>query len=153
MRITVLPLVFLLSSCHPTEREAPVSSRRETRVAPVDETRRFPKANLAGSRVAATVLGKDFLPGGTVAEYRRGSREWTLFVVKTASASAAAIALIDWKKALSDPELVPSFGGYFGSEGGKPTFVFTKNAWVAGVVGLNKNEADAQARALAARLD
>ena len=64
----------------------------------------------------------------------------------------AAFLLPDWRKALTNPKLVPSFGGYFGEEAGRPLFVFAKGAWNAGVAGLAEKQADAQARLLAAEL-
>lgn len=150
----LVSLTAAISGCGETKQPAEI--RKESPAArpqPTDESRRFPKAGLVETRVTQVVYGKEFLPGGTVAVYRLPKREWTTFVIKTASPSDAAIALLDWKKALSDSKLVPSFGGYFGTEGGKPVFVFTKGRWVAGVVGLPEKEADAQARLLAARLD
>ncbi len=117
---------------------------------PTDETRKFPKPNLVKSQVVdRAILGKSFLPGGTLAQYRKGKQEYEMFAAKTASPTAAAIALSDYRKALKNPTLVASFGGYFGEDGGKPTFVFTKGAWVLGVRGLAQKEADLQARILA----
>ena len=69
------------------------------------------------------------------------------------SRRAAAFLLLDWKKALTGAHLLPSFGGYFGQDAGKPVFVFTKGAWIAGVVGLPEKDADREARGLAARLN
>lgn len=92
------------------------------------------------------------MPGGTVASYRKDKTEWNLFVAQLPSATDAAIVLPDWRKELSDSKLEPSFGGYFGKDGGQPVFVFTKSAWIAGVRGLPEKDADAQARLLAAKL-
>ncbi len=49
-------------------------------------------------------------------------------------------------------EIVASFGGYFGGDPPSQVFVFTKGDWIAGVVGLDRDQADAAARPLAARL-
>ena len=76
-----------------------------------------------------------------------------MFVAKLPSATDAAVVLPDWRRALTDPKLVASFGGYFGQDAGRPVFVFAKDVWVAGVAGLPEKEADLQARALAARLN
>jgi hypothetical protein len=117
---------------------------------PADETRKFPKAGFVKSEVVPKgIMGKAFLPGGTVAHYKSGKKEYDMFAAKAASPTAAAIGLADYRKALKDPKLIPSFGGYFGDDGGKPTFVFTKGAWVLGVRGLAQKEADLQARVLA----
>ena len=98
-------------------------------------------------------MGKAFMPGGTVADYKKGAMEYQMFVARTPSPTDAAILLLDWKNALAGAKLVPSFGGYFGTDGGKPVFVFPKGSWIAGIVGLPEKQADAQARLLAAQLD
>lgn len=98
-------------------------------------------------------MGKPFMPGGTLAHYKKGAKEYEMFVAKLPSATDAAIILPDWRKALTDAKLVPSFGGYFGQDAGRPIFVFTKGPWIAGVVGLQEKEADQQARLLAAQLN
>jgi hypothetical protein len=97
-------------------------------------------------------MGKKFMPGGTIARYKTPKGEYTMFVGQARSAADAPLILLDWKKAMPDAKLVPSFGGYFGKDGSVPTFVFTKGSWIAGVAGLPQAQADAEARALAARL-
>lgn len=121
---------------------------------PADESRRFPKENLVQTKVMDEhVMGKPFLPGGTVAHYKKGRTEFDLFVSKLKAPADAAIALLDWKKTMTDAKLVASFGGYFGKDASKPVFVFTKGSWIAGVVGLSEKEADLHGRLLAGRLD
>jgi hypothetical protein len=121
---------------------------------PPDETRRFPSANLVRTEVIdKQLLGKSFMPGGTLAHYKKGKTEYRMFVGKLADSQAAAFLLIDWRKALAGAKLIPSFGGYFGQDAGIPVFVFAKGAWIAGVAGLPEKEADLAARALAAHLD
>ena len=120
---------------------------------PTDESRRLPKTNLVKSEVVPNqIMGKAFMPGGTVGHYKKGKAEYEMFVAKLASPTAAAIALSDWRKTMTAPKLIASFGGYFGDEGGKPVFVFTKGAWVAGVKGLPQADADLQARVLAGQI-
>ncbi|HLJ13920.1 MAG TPA: hypothetical protein VKV15_05440 [Bryobacteraceae bacterium] len=97
-------------------------------------------------------MAKPFMPGGTIARYKKGKTEYEMFVAKLPSATDAAILLPDWNKALTGSKLVPSFGGYFGDDGGRPVFVFAKGAWIAGIAGLPEKQADAQARILAAEL-
>lgn len=127
---------------------------------PIDETRRFPATNLVDTRlVDQHLLGKPFMPGGTLANYKKGKIAYNMFLAKLPSPDAAAFLLLDWKKALTDAHLIPSFGGYFGRDdhdgnvAGRPVFVFSKGAWIAGVVGLAEKDADPQARALAAHLN
>jgi hypothetical protein len=150
----VAALGCLMISCSSEpKREVPETVTRAPAPKPADETRRFPKANLVNTTVIDTeLMGKSFMPGGTLATYRKGKTEYTMFIAKLPSATDAAILLSDWRKVLTDAKLVPSFGGYFGQDGSEPLFVFTKGAWVAGIRGLPQAEADLQARTLAGQL-
>ncbi|MBS1828639.1 MAG: hypothetical protein JST93_25260 [Acidobacteria bacterium] len=149
--IFVIGCLGLLASCGPEEKSAAPAVKTAPAVKPADESRRFPKAELTETRVVDDhAMGKSFLPGGTVASYRKGQYE--MFLVKMADAQSSAIALLDWKKELADAKLIPAFGGYFGKDGGRPVFVFTKGPWVAGVAGLNEKDADAKARLLASQI-
>jgi hypothetical protein len=154
--LTVAAFVVLLTSCDSkpaAARKAAETPKPET-PRPTDESRRFPKTNLVGTIfVENQLFGKRFMPGGTQAHYKRGRTEYDMFIGKTASANDAALILPDWRGLLTEPKLIPSFGGYFGRDGGRPVFVFTKGAWIAGVAGLNQREADTVARKLAAALD
>lgn len=121
---------------------------------PADESRRLPLANRTKADVIPkALLGKSFMPGGTLATYKKGAKEYRVFVTKLKDPTTAAILLLDWKKALQGAKLIPSFGGYFGTDGGQPVFVFTKGPWMAGTIGLTEKEADAEARVLATRLN
>ena len=118
------------------------------------ESRRFPSAGLVETKVVEREAGgKPFMPGGTLAKYRKGKTEYEMFVARAASPTHAAIALSDWRKSMTDAKLVAAFGGYFGKDGGVPAFVFTKGQWIAGVKGLSEKDADVPARTLASRLD
>lgn len=156
---SLLFLLFVLSavaleSCGSEPKQPASEPKRVETPKPADESRRFPQANLVNAKVIDDhLLGKSFMPGGTLAHYQKGKTEYDMFVARMPSPTDAAILLPDWRKALAGARLVPSFGGYFGQDDGRPVFVFTKDAWVAGVVGLSEKEADMQARALAARLD
>jgi hypothetical protein len=147
----VLAAAILIVSCgsepKPAATEAP---QKAAAPKPTDESRRFPKTDLVDTKVVdKELLGKPFMPGGTLAHYKRGKREYDMFLARTPSADDAAILLLDWKKALTDSKLVPSFGGYFGQDGDRPVFVFPKGPWIAGVAGLPEKDADLQARTLA----
>ena len=109
------------------------------------------------NRVSAGVvddhsLGRSWLPGGTVAHYKKGAKEWDLILVKAESASKAAVWLLDYKRELDGAKVIPSFGGFFGVDKGRPAFVFTKGAWLAFVIGLAEADADTVGRTFAARL-
>ena len=153
--LTVAAFVMLFSSCD-SKPPAPVAEAPKAveAVRPADESRRFSKTNLVDTIVIEKqLLGKPFMPGGTLAQYKRGHTEYEMFLAKTASPTDAAVLLPDWKKLLIDAQFVPSFGGYFGSDAGRPVFVFTKGAWIAGVAGLPEKAADTEARKLAKALD
>ena len=123
-------------------------------VKPADETRRFPLADRVDTQVVNDhLLGKTFMPGGTLAHYKHGKKEYSMFVAKAATAQDAAFVLLDWNKAMPGAKIEPAFGGYFGQDGATPVFVFAKGVWVAGVWGLAEKDADLAARGLAAHLD
>lgn len=147
-------LAFLLAGCG---SEAPKPSQPAAKVEapkPLDESHRFPKTDFVDSKVVDNhLLGKAFMPGGTLAHYKRGKTEYDMFVCQVSSPTAAAVMLPDWRQALTDAKFEATFGGYFGADGGKPVFVFAKGNWIAGVVGLPEKQADLEARTLAARLN
>jgi len=150
MRVLFLVVLALLTSCS----SKPIVTTTAETPKPHDESRRFPVANLVDTRVVdKELLGKSFMPGGTLARYKKGKTEYEMFVAKLPTATDAAVILPDWRNALSDSKLIASFGGYFGRDADRAVFVFSKGAWIAGIVGLPEKDADSQARALAAKLD
>jgi hypothetical protein len=154
--LTVAAFVVLLSSCDSKPAEAPKTEAPKPAAAPkpADESKRFSKVNLVDTIVVEKqLLGKPFMPGGTLAQYKKGQTEFEMFVAKTASPTEAALILPDWKKELADAKYEPSFGGYYGHDAGRPIFVFTKGAWIAGIAGLPEKAADTEARKLAKALD
>ena len=149
----ILGIVSCSSSPEPETTKQSKATKSAPAPKPTDESRRFPKGNLVGTEVLeSALLGKAFMPGGTLARYRKGKQEYQMFVARAASPTDAAIKLQEWRSALANPEFVASFGGYFGEDSGKPVFVFTKGDWVAGVVGLPRAQADAASRPLAVAL-
>ena len=148
--------VLLLSSCGP--EPAPPAPKKVEVPKPVDDSSRFPAVHLVDTQVIdRQLMGKAFMPGGTIAHYKNGKVEYEMFVARVKDGNAAALMLPDWRTALSDAKLVASFGGYFGTDAGRPVFVFSKaganNGWIAGIAGLDQAAADAQARVLASRLN
>src|SRR5437016_1899476 len=133
MRICVALAAIFLCSCG-TEPKAPPADAPKKAAAPRphDESRRFPQTNLVDTKlVESELLGKSFMPGGTLAHYKKGATGYDMFIAKAPSALKAAILLPDWNKALAGSKLVPSFGGYFGQDNGRPVFVFAKDVWIA----------------------
>src|SRR5580658_6232420 len=151
--LAVAVFAIVLSSCDSKPTPAPPTEAPKP-AKPPDESRRFTKVNQIDTIVVEKqLLGKPFMPGGTLAQYKKGKTEFDMFVAKMASPTEAALILPDWKKALTDAKYEASFGGYYGHDAGRPMFVFTKGAWIAGIAGLPEKDADAEARKLAKMLD
>lgn len=133
--------------------EAPAPTPKPARKI-LDETQKFPSKNRASVTVVEpNVEGRPYLPAGNVAQYGAGKTAFKAFVIQTDSPTAAAILLSDVRRNLTGAKLVPSFGGYFGTDSGVPYFVFPKGKWLAGVAGLPQDKADAFAREFAARIN
>jgi hypothetical protein len=121
---------------------------------PPDESRYLPRTNQVSTEVVADhLLGKAYMPGGTLGHYKNGKAEYEMFIRKLATPLDAALLLPEWQKELKGSKLVPAFGAYTGDDAGRPIFVFTKGAWIAGIAGLNEKQADLPARALATQLN
>lgn len=103
--------------------------------------------------VGDQILGKDFLPGGNLAEYRQKGKTYQQFLVRAKSPEAAALLLFDFKSHLRDAKFLAHMGGYFGMDGAQPVYIFQKSAFLAGFVGLPEKDADPLARQFAARLN
>jgi len=156
LRPLLLIVTALLVSCGSGSppATAPAAAEKAPPPKPADESRRLPRENQTSAEVVNDhLLGKSFMPGGTLGQYRKGKTEYQMFVAAMPSPTDAAILLLDWKKAMPDAQLVASFGGYAGTDAGRPVFVFTKGSWIAGVAGLPQKQADLQARLLAMHLD
>jgi hypothetical protein len=146
LRILLCGFLILAAGCSPK----PVPKTDVAVELPPDHADRFPDAGLVKmDRVANHLLGKPFMPGGNLATYKKGYQQ---FLGKMPDAQQAAFLLLDWQKALKDAKYLPHMGGYFGTDSGRPVYVFTKSAWVAGIAGLPEAEADTIAREFAARL-
>jgi len=141
----------MLSACSsPPVQNAPAAAPAK----PQDESRRFPLADQVSMRLVDDhVLGKDFLPGGNVAEYKRKGKTYQQFLVHARSSEAAALLLFDFKGHLRDAKFLPHMGGYFGMDGAAPVYILQKGAFLAGFVGLPEKDADLLARQFAARLN
>lgn len=146
---------LLLTSCGSEPKPAAQTEVQPAEPAkPRDETRRFPLDGQVDTKLVADhLLAKGFMPGGTMAHYKTAGKEYDLLVAQFPTATDAAIALANLEAALKDPHLIPSFGGYFGSDAGRPIFVFPKDTWIGGVIGLPEKEATVQASILAAHLN
>jgi hypothetical protein len=118
-----------------------------------DQSRLLPPKGLKHSGIVMDhVAGLPKLPGGTVGDYSVSGKTYQVFIIDAGTNQQAAFLLLDAKGVLKDPEYLSSYGGYFGLEASRPVFVFSKERYLAGIVGLPKDEADPVARTLASRL-
>lgn len=118
-----------------------------------DDSTKLPLTGRTSAQVVQDhLLGIAKMPGGTLGEYETGGKKYQLFIIETDTAQKAAFLLVDMKDALTGPEYLAHMGGYFGANGTRPIYAFAKLQYLAGVVGLTKDEADPIARQLAARL-
>jgi hypothetical protein len=148
-------LVAILCACDSAPpKEQPQTAPAPAAAKPVDESRRFPLADRVALRLVDDhVLGKDFLPGGNVADYKRKGKTYQQFLVRSTSNEAAALLMFDFKGHLKDAKYLAHMGGYFGLDGSTPVYMFQKGVFLAGFVGLPEKDADVLARQFAARLD
>src|SRR4051794_32208637 len=81
----------LFTSCGDAPPPAPAAAMKTEAPKPKDESRRFPKENLVDRVVVEKeLMGKPFMPGGTLARYKKGGKEYELFLAKLPNATAAA---------------------------------------------------------------
>ena len=149
--------LLALAACSapaPKENPQPAAAPAPEHAKPPDESRRFPLTDQVSIQLVDDhLLGKDYLPGGNVAEYKRKGKIYRQFLMHTKSPDAAALLVFDFKSRLQNPKFLPHMGGYFGMDGATPVYVFPKGPYVAGLAGLPEKDADLLARQFAARLN
>jgi hypothetical protein len=150
-----MAVLIALAGCGEPAKHADAPAKKAApRPKPSDESRRFPSANQVKIElVEDNILGKDFLPGGNLAEYRRRGKTYQQFLVRAETPDKAALLLFDFKNALANAQFVPHMGAYSGMDGDKPVYVLQKGVWLGGYVGLTEREAEPLAREFAARLN
>jgi hypothetical protein len=155
-RILVAILGVVISRCGSSTSSSTEKAVAKTEQPPApvqDDTALLPMANRTSARVVQNhILDKTFLPGGALGEYQAKGKKYELFIIRTDSNQKAAFLLLDLKNALQNPEYIAYMGGYFGTDSGTPVYTFAKLQYLAGVVGLPRDQADLIARQLAARL-
>jgi hypothetical protein len=156
VRPITLAFFLIAVSCSSPPVEQPKSTATPKAPAhepPKDHSTKLPAAGQIRSQLVADhLLGKDFMPGGNLADYKTDLTEYQIFVLEAADARAAAFLLLDWKTAIPDAKYLAHMGGYYGTDQGKPIYVFAKGPYLAGIVGLPEAKADPEARRLAAKL-
>lgn len=121
---------------------------------PRDETRRFPSQGRVSVEIVDDhVMGKDFLPGGNVAQYDDNGKQWRQFLAHVDSPTSAALLLNEYRGEMEGAKYLAHMGGYFGKDGADDVLVMQKGRWLMGIAGLPEKEADMVARGFAARLD
>lgn len=151
--VSILAFALCLA-CGGGEQAAAPPKAAPPKPMPADESHRFSKeGRISTDIVEDNLLGKDYLPGGNQAEYDRDGKKYKLYLIQAESSEDAAMLSFDIKAHLTDAKFVPHFGGYFGMDGDEPTFIFPKDDYVAGIVGLPQDEADELARDFASRLN
>ncbi len=102
--------------------------------------------------VADHLLGKEYLPGGNIADYSSNLGSYQIFLIKEKDTTKAANLILDWRATHPDLQRMSKLGGYYGLDNGTPVYLFSKGLYVGGFVGLSADDADLQARGLADRL-
>jgi hypothetical protein len=145
-----LLIAVLLAACGSSEKKTAAPPPPP----PVKDDRLMllPAHQTAARVVPDHLLGKTALPGGTVGDYDDAGKKYQLFIIEADTPQDAAFLLVDFKPLLTDPAYIAYMGGYFGTDAGKPVYVFAKQKYLAGVAGLPRDAADPVARELAARL-
>ncbi len=158
---TLPVLVFLLfagtmgcgTTAEKTTDRTPPAPVKLTHPEQEDLSRYMPRENRVRAALTETNLfGNEALPRATLADYKKGPKSYQQFLFKTQSTGMAAVYLGHTKDAMTDAKFVAGFGGYFGQIDSKPVFVFVKNEYVTGLVGLSREDADAEGRLIAVRI-
>lgn len=151
-----LVLVLAGTGCSDAPKEAPRATEAPANTPKPkaeDVSRYLPgDSQVSVKFVENQILGIASLPGGNIAEYTKNGKRYRQFLLKAPTVALSAVYLTDVKDAMTNPKFVASFGGYFGELNKEPVFVFTKNEYVTGFMGLSREEADAAGRVAAARI-
>lgn len=151
--VAILMILCGLMSCGSSPAPEPAQTAPAPPPAPRDDSNLLPEEGLISSSVAAEhVLDKDYLPGGTVGEYERDGKNYSVFLINLPNPDRAGMLAYDVKERLADAKFVASFGGYFGMDGDQPWFIFPRKSVLVGVVGLPEEEADLLSRELASHI-
>ncbi len=146
----VFGLVSLLGCGGGAQAPAP---EKKAAPKPLDLSAYFAKEGQVGMELVDNhVLGKDYLPGGNLAQYDKGGKKYQQFLIRTRDNESAALLAFEIKGKLGDSKFAPNFGGYFGMDGDQPVFLFPRGKHVGGYVGLSQKDAEDDARVFANRV-
>lgn len=148
--VAAMSILGACASNHPLQVKQDGSAAGSGRV---DASALLPKENVVAVKVVKKeLLGKSFMPGGALASYQKGKKAYQMFLSELPTPTDSAIVLAHWDEALKSPKVVRSLDAYYGVDTGRPIYVFARGRWIAGITGLSEQEADRQARMLAAHL-
>lgn len=157
MTVLILSLALLVAAgCSgPAPEPAPAEKLAAAPAERIrDETHKFHKTGLVEARVVESNLGgKDFMPGGNLAEYEKDGKKYQVFFSLRRNAQQATFLATDYRDILSDTKYISQFGGFFGMDGETPTLVFPRNRYVIVIAGLDFEDADMAGRMIAAYLN
>ncbi len=157
----MIPLILTLAllaaaGCSAPEPESAPAKKQAAAAAEKirDETHKFHKTGLLAARVVeANLGGKDFMPGGNLAEYEQKGKKYHVFFSLRRNAQRATFLTTDYRDILSDAKFIAHFGGFFGMDGETPTLVFPRSKYIVVVAGLEFEEADQAGRMIAGYLN
>jgi hypothetical protein len=137
--------VLLAAGCSTQSTEAKSQSPKTATTK--DESDLFPSAGRLATQVYPDhMMNKQFLPGGTMAEFQGDKGEYREFLVHLANGRNASFLLQDYKQSLRNTTELPDKAALFGTDDGQPTYVFVRGPYLAGIVGLPEDQARAVAK-------
>ncbi len=153
MRRAVLALAVILSGCAAEQAPVPAPKKAAAPKRIPNHTAQLIQQGLKESRMVTDhLLDSPKLPPGALGEYELKGKKYRMFIADVDTGAEAALILFSYKGTLKDPEYISYMGGYFGSDGTQPVYIFAKRQYLAGVAGLPMAQADKLARELASRL-
>ncbi len=153
----LLPAITLvvLTGCGSSQPEPTAQKKPVVQIAKIfDETHKFHKEGLVGAKVVENHLGgKEFMPGGNIAEYKKDGRAYQVFFTLQQDSQKAMFLFMDYKDLLQEQKFIATFGGYFGMDGDVPTMIFQKEKYIVVITGLELKDADLAGRFIAGNLN
>ncbi len=153
--VIVISLLVASGCGAPEQGTAPAAEQTAAPMEQIrDQTHLFRKEGLVEAKVVNINLGgKDFMPGGNLAEYEKDGKKYQVFFTLRRNADRAMLLSMDYRDILDGQEFVPAYGGFYGMDGDIPTLVFQKQKYVVVVAGLQLEDADQAARMIAGYLN
>ena len=151
---TIAAAALVLGACGSGPTDRPSANAQPPKPATTkDESSLFPSDGRVATQVYPDhMMNKPFLPGGTMAEFKGDKGEYREFLVHLADWTKASFLLQDYKNVLHNTAILPDQAACFGTDDGQPTYVFVRGPYLAGIVGLPKDQAQAVAKQLADKL-